>query len=59
MRARPFVFVEEGSVGVEEDVDVAGFEVGDALGEVFDQHGLADAVEDDAGDVGVLVDELR
>ena len=50
-------FGEEGSVGVEEDVDVAGFEIVDALGEVFDEHGLADAVEDDAGDVRILVDE--
>ena len=50
-------FGEQGSVGVEEDVDVAVLEVGDALGEVFDEHGLADAVEDDARDIGILVDE--
>ena len=50
-------FGEQRSVGVEEDVDVAVLEILDALGEVFDQHGLADAVEDDARNIRILVDE--
>ena len=51
------VLVEQRAIGVEEDVDVAVLEIFDALGEIFDEHGFADAVEDDAGDVGVLVDD--
>ena len=48
---------EQGSIGVEEDVDGAVFEITDHLGQVFDEHWLADSVEHRALEAGGLVDD--
>ena len=50
-------FRQQGTIGVEEDVDASILEVADHPGQVLDEHGLADAVKDDPCDLGERVDD--
>ncbi len=48
---------EQGAVGVEEDVDIAIFEIADHLRQVFDEHRFADSVKYGALEARGLVDD--